>query len=112
MVEDAEQTGNFLAKELQGGGLLIDVGTHALDLTLWLMDNYEPKTILGVTYDYIGTHGTEANQGPCLMDGKRIPVTTVTQSVLPLTRTFVVLPPKPKLVPQATKPVTGFPAFP
>ncbi|GJM68774.1 hypothetical protein HMSSN036_09900 [Paenibacillus macerans] len=33
----------FLDEEKQGGGPLIDIGTHALDLTLWLMDNYEPK---------------------------------------------------------------------
>lgn len=57
--------GNFLSKELQGGGPLIDVGTHALDLTIWLMDNYEPRTVLGVTYDYLGTQGSGVNQwGP------------------------------------------------
>ena len=31
----------------QGGGPLIDIGTHALDLTLWLMDNYKPRMVVG-----------------------------------------------------------------
>lgn len=42
--------GVFPDKEKQGGGPLIDIGTHALDLTLWYMDNYKPKTVLGSTY--------------------------------------------------------------
>jgi len=46
--------GDFLNKEKQGGGALIDIGTHALDLTLWLMDNYEPKLVVGKTYNYFG----------------------------------------------------------
>ena len=33
----------FLNAEEQGGGPLVDIGTHALDLTLWTMDNYKPK---------------------------------------------------------------------
>ena len=32
--------GVFPDKEKQGGGPLIDIGTHALDLTLWYMNNY------------------------------------------------------------------------
>ncbi|MEJ6950439.1 Gfo/Idh/MocA family protein [Natronospora cellulosivora (SeqCode)] len=42
--------GVFLDDEAQGGGPLIDIGTHALDLTLWLMDNYRPKYVVGTTY--------------------------------------------------------------
>lgn len=42
--------GVFLDAEAQGGGPLIDIGTHALDLTLWLMDNYEPKYVVGTVY--------------------------------------------------------------
>ncbi|MFW6308683.1 MAG: Gfo/Idh/MocA family protein [bacterium] len=42
--------GVFIDEEAQGGGPLIDIGTHALDLTLWMMDNYEPDYVVGTTY--------------------------------------------------------------
>lgn len=53
--------GVFMNKELQGGGPLIDLGTHALDLTLWMMNNYEPVSALGSTYNKIGKLGSPAN---------------------------------------------------
>jgi predicted dehydrogenase len=37
-------------KALQGGGPLIDIGTHALDITLWMMDNYKPATVAGSVF--------------------------------------------------------------
>ncbi|MFC7391616.1 Gfo/Idh/MocA family protein [Scopulibacillus cellulosilyticus] len=42
--------GVFMDKEKQGGGPLIDIGTHALDLTLWLMNNYKPKLVAGSAF--------------------------------------------------------------
>ncbi|MBO1514113.1 Gfo/Idh/MocA family protein [Metabacillus bambusae] len=42
--------GVFMDKEKQGGGPLIDIGTHALDLTLWMMDNYKPKSVVGSVF--------------------------------------------------------------
>ena len=42
--------GVFLDAEKQGGGPLIDIGTHALDLTLWMMENYEPEMVVGSVY--------------------------------------------------------------
>jgi predicted dehydrogenase len=42
--------GVFLNEYEQGGGPLIDIGTHALDLTLWMMDNYKPKFCVGTKY--------------------------------------------------------------
>jgi len=42
--------GVFLDVEKQGGGPLIDIGTHALDLTLFMMDNYEPEYAVGTVY--------------------------------------------------------------
>ncbi|PSR30771.1 MAG: oxidoreductase [Sulfobacillus benefaciens] len=53
--------GHFLEAEVQGGGALVDIGTHALDLTLWLMDNYEPHEVTGVTYNHLGRMGSLAN---------------------------------------------------
>ena len=57
--------GVFMDKEKQGGGPLIDLGTHALDLTLWMMDNYEPVSALGSTFNKIARIGSPANgMGP------------------------------------------------
>ena len=57
--------GVFMDKEKQGGGPLIDLATHALDLTLWMMQNYEPVSVLGSTFDKIGKLGSPANSmGP------------------------------------------------
>lgn len=43
--------GVFTQKSEQGGGSLIDIGTHALDIVLYITDNYKPKMVLGTTYD-------------------------------------------------------------
>lgn len=57
--------GVFLDEEKQGGGPLIDIGTHALDLTLWLMDNYEPRAVLGVAHRQLSKKENAANSwGP------------------------------------------------
>ena len=42
--------GVFLNSEEQGGGPVIDIATHSLDLTLYLMNNYEPKMVIGKTH--------------------------------------------------------------
>ncbi len=42
--------GVFLDEEKQGGGPLIDIGTHSLDMTLYVMNNYKPKYAVGTAY--------------------------------------------------------------
>lgn len=46
--------GVFSDKSQQGGGPLIDIGTHALDITLWMMDNYKPATATGSVFEKLG----------------------------------------------------------
>lgn len=53
--------GVFLDGEAQGGGPLIDIGTHALDLTLWMMDNYQPKYVVGKAYHKLSGKENAAN---------------------------------------------------
>lgn len=54
--------GVFPNKDLQGGGPLIDIGTHALDMTLWMMDNYKPKSVTGSVFYKLG-HLEQATEG-------------------------------------------------
>jgi predicted dehydrogenase len=53
--------GVFLDKEKQGGGPLIDIGTHSLDLTLWMMDNYKPYSVTGSVFHKLGSRKNAAN---------------------------------------------------
>ncbi len=46
--------GVFTDKSKQGGGALIDIGTHALDLTLWLMGNWDVDYVVGSSYEKLG----------------------------------------------------------
>lgn len=42
--------GWFTTKEQSGGGPLIDLGVHMLDLSIWLMGNPTPVAVTGCTY--------------------------------------------------------------
>ncbi len=53
--------GVFLNEYEQGGGPLIDIGTHALDLTLWMMNNYKPKMVVGNTFAKLRDQKNTAN---------------------------------------------------
>ncbi len=46
--------GVFIDKEKQGGGPLIDIGVHVLDLTLFLMGYPKPVSASGKTWDTLG----------------------------------------------------------
>jgi predicted dehydrogenase len=47
--------GWFGQKALSGGGPLIDLGVHRLDLALWLMGYPQPVWMMGSTYNPIGS---------------------------------------------------------
>lgn len=44
----------FTRKEAAGGGPLIDIGVHMLDLSLYLMGNPQPQSVYGSTYAEFG----------------------------------------------------------
>jgi len=46
--------GHFTDKSKQGGGPLIDIGAHVLDLSLWLMDFPNPVSVSGQTQAKFG----------------------------------------------------------
>jgi predicted dehydrogenase len=47
----------FTTKSKSGGGPLIDIGVHVLDLTLWLMGNPKAVSVTGSTYAMFGPKG-------------------------------------------------------
>jgi predicted dehydrogenase len=48
--------GWFTQKRLSGGGPLIDLGVHMLDLTMWLMGNPEPTTVFASAFSEFGPY--------------------------------------------------------
>lgn len=57
----APTTGVFLQKEKSGGGCLLDYGSHALDQTLWLMDNFKPHSVTGSVFYKLGKNKNSYN---------------------------------------------------
>ena len=57
--------GVFMNEDEQGGGPLIDIGTHSLDLTLWCMNNYEVHSVVGSAHHQLSKREKAANSsGP------------------------------------------------
>lgn len=55
--------GVFTSKKDQGGGPLIDIATHSLDLTLWMMKNYDVDSVTGASFAKIGHCATPGEMG-------------------------------------------------
>lgn len=53
--------GVFTDRSKNGGGPLIDVGVHAMDLAMWLMGSPQPVSVYGVTYRKFGNRANVYN---------------------------------------------------
>jgi len=49
--------GWFQDKKQSGGGPIVDLGVHMLDVMWWMMGMPKPVLALGVTFDHLGTTG-------------------------------------------------------
>lgn len=58
------KTGWFITKAIAGGGPLIDLGVHMLDLALWLLDYPKPLTVSGDVQANFGPNGLKINRKP------------------------------------------------
>ena len=47
----------FCRKDMAGGGCMLDIGVHILDLCLHLMGNWKPVTVSGTAYTKFGNRG-------------------------------------------------------
>ena len=53
----------FTNKEQAGGGPVIDLGVHVLDMTLWMMGNPAVRSVSAATYAELGPRGAGQWQG-------------------------------------------------
>ena len=75
--------GHFFDPALQGGGCLMDLGTHALDLALWLLDDFSPVYCCASTFRGPADHPTAANRwGPWNPAELRVETSAFAQVVL------------------------------
>ncbi len=54
--------GVFLDKEKQGGGPMIDIGTHSIDAALSLINNYEVESVSGSVYRKLADTAMNSNE--------------------------------------------------
>ena len=62
--------GWFTTKAQSGGGPLIDLGVHMIDLTMWLMGNPTPVAVSGCTYSKFGNNDLEDSVNSSFGDKK------------------------------------------
>lgn len=54
--------GVFLDKEKQGGGPMIDIGTHSIDAALYLINNYDIHSVTGSVYRKLADTAMYSNE--------------------------------------------------
>jgi predicted dehydrogenase len=54
--------GVFLDKEKQGGGPMIDIGTHSIDAALYLINNYDVESVSGSVYRKLADTAMNSNE--------------------------------------------------
>ena len=53
----------FTSKEMAGGGPLIDLGIHVLDMAMWVLGNPTPRRVSAAIYSELGPRGRGQWQG-------------------------------------------------
>ena len=48
---------SFIKKRLSGGGCLLDIGVHILDVAWWMMGSPEPKSLSGQCFSKLSRFG-------------------------------------------------------
>lgn len=77
--------GWFTRKQRSGGGPLIDLGVHMLDLSLWLLDYPAVKSVSGITFAEFGSRGVKTFGGRFVNPGSAFDVEDLAAALIRFT---------------------------